>query len=113
MNVNVAARHMEVTDAMREYAQDKISKLPRLYDGLHSADVTFAMEGAEHLVEIVAHGRRKSTFVAHHRGKEMYGCLDQCVHKLEAQLRRHKDRVRDRQGPGHDETMAPEVPPEG
>ena len=46
MDVSIAARHMEVTDAMRDYARDKVGKLPRLYDGLHSADVTFATEGS-------------------------------------------------------------------
>jgi putative sigma-54 modulation protein len=112
VDVSVAARHMEVTDAMRDYARDKVSKLPRLYDGLHSADVTFAMEGSEYVVEIVAHGRRKSVFVARRQGKELYACLDQCVHKLEGQLRRHKDRVRDRHGPPHEETMGPGPAPE-
>lgn len=101
---------MEVTDAMRDYAREKVAKLPRLYDGLHSADVTFAKDGGEYELEIVAHGRRKSVFVARHRGKDMHGCVDQCVHKLEGQLRRHKDRVRDRHGPGHEETMTPEGP---
>ena len=110
MDVTVAARHMEVTDAMRDYAREKVSKLPRLYDGLHSADVTFAMDGSEYVVEIVAHGRRKSVFVAHYQGKDVYACVDQCVHKLDGQLRRHKDRVRDRHGPGHEETMTPKGP---
>ena len=112
MNIVVKARHMDVTDAMREYAREKVSKLPRLYDGLQSADVTFAMEGSEYMVEIVAHGRRKRVFVARRQGKELYACVDQCVHTLEGQLRRHKDRVRDRHGPPHEETMAPEPSPE-
>jgi len=112
VNVSVAGRHMEVTDAMRSYVEEKAGKLPRFYDGLHSASVTFAMEGTEYVVEIVAHGRRKRVFVARHQGKDMYACVDQCVHKVEEQLRRHKDRVRDRHGPPHEETMTPEGPSE-
>ena len=44
---------MEVTDAMRDYAREKVSKLPRLYDGLHSADETFAMDGSEYVAVAV------------------------------------------------------------
>ena len=110
MDVSVVGRHMEVTEAMKKYAEEKVGKLPRFYDGLQSADVTFALDAAEYVVEIVAHGRRKSVFVARQHGKEMYACLDQCAQKLEAQLRRHKDRVRDHHGPPHEQTMTPEGP---
>ncbi len=107
MDVSVMARHMDVTAAMREYAGDKVARLPRLYDGLQSVGVTFDQDGGDNLVEIVALGKHKAKFVAHHHGGDMYACLDQCLHKLEMQLRRHKDRIRDRQGPPHEQTMTP------
>ena len=105
MNVSVAARHMDVTDEMKDYAQDKAGRLEKFYDGLTSISVTLDKEAGQFLVEIVATGRRKSTFVAHHRDADLHACYDRCVHKVAEQLRRHKDRVRDRHGPGHDETM--------
>ena len=111
MKVSVVGRHMELTKAMNQYAREKVDKLPRYYDGLLSVDVTFDMEAGQFAVEIVAAGKRKSTFVASHRGEDMYACLDQGFHKLQEQLRRYKDRVRDRQGPSH-EQMAQEPPGE-
>ncbi len=105
MNVSVVARHMDVTDGMKEYALDKANRLEKFYDGLTSISVTLDKEAGQFLVEIVAMGRRKSTFVAHHRDPDLHACYDQCVHKVAEQLRRHKDRVRDRHGPGHDQTM--------
>lgn len=111
MNVSVVARHMHVTEAMRTYAEAKVEKLPRLFNGLQSITVTFDLEAGYNLVEIVATGTHKSTFVARQQGEDMYACMDQCMHKIEQQLRRHKDRVRDRQGPSHEETMVPESPP--
>ncbi len=103
MNVSVVARHVELTDAMNNYAREKVDGMPRLYSGIQSIDITFAMEAGEHLVEMVATGKRKSVFVAHNRGRDMYACVDQCAHKLQQQLRRYKDRVRDRHGPTHEE----------
>jgi putative sigma-54 modulation protein len=102
---------MDVTDAMRDYTQEKVDKLPRYYDGLTGVDVTFTVDAGEYAVEVVATGKRKSVFVAHHRGDEMYAAADQCFHKIEEQLRRHKDRVRDRHGPPHEQTMVPPPQP--
>jgi ribosomal subunit interface protein len=54
------------------------------------------MDAGQHAVEVVATGKKKSVFVARQRGDDMYACMDQAMHKLEEQLRRHKDRIRDR-----------------
>lgn len=112
MNVSVVARHMDVTKAMRSYAEEKVGRLPRLFNGLQSAVITLELDAGQQLVEIVASGTHKAVFVARQRGDDMYACVDQCIHKLQQQLRRHKDRVRDRQGPSHEQTMVPERPPE-
>lgn len=112
MKVSVAARRMDVTEAIRGYIDEKMGRLPRYYDGLQSLDMKLDSDAGGYLVEIIAAGRRKSVFVARHRGHDLYGCIDQCARKLEEQLRRHKDKVRDRQGPGHEETMQPKAPGE-
>ena len=101
MNIVVKCRHMEVTDAMRTYAQEKASKLPRYYDNVHSIEVIFDMEAERPVVEIVVTAARKATFVATHRDEDMYACVDQCLDKIIRQLSRHKDKVRDRKGPPH------------
>ena len=98
------------TERRRSYAEEKVEKLPRLFNGLQSVTITFDLEAGHNLVEIVAAGTHKSVFVARQQGEDMYACVDQCMHKMEQQLRRHKDRVRDRQGPSHEETMVPGTP---
>ena len=105
MNLTVKARHMEVTDAMRQYVQTKAAKLPRYYDGVQSVEVIFDVEADQAVVEIVVTARRKTTFVASHRDENMYACVDQCLDKIVEQLRRHKGKVRKRRGPSHEETM--------
>ncbi len=103
MNIVVKARHMDVTDAMRQYVENKASRLTRYYNGLKSVEVTLDVEADKPLAEIVVMATRKSTFVATHRDDDMYGCIDQCLHKISEQLRRHKDKIRDRQVPSHKE----------
>lgn len=104
MEIAVNARHMDVSNSIREYVEGKVGKLPRFYDNIQSIEVILDTEADNSVVEIVAHAKRKHTFVASHHAENMYACLDGCLDKISNQLRRHKDRVRDRQGPSHGET---------
>ncbi len=105
MNILVKAPHVPVTEAVRQHVEGKVSKLPRFYDNVRTIEVTLDKEAGKSVVEIVVSASRKNTFVASHRDDDMYAALDQCLHKITEQLRRHKDRVRDRQGPPHKELM--------
>lgn len=105
MNIVVKARHMDATDALKRYVESKVAKLQRFYDNVQSIEVTLDLEADKPVVEIVAQARRKHTFVASHRGENMYASVDECLDKVSEQVRRHKDRVRDRQGPGLADTI--------
>jgi len=104
MNIVVNARHMEVTDAIREFVEGKVSKLPKFYNNVQTIDVHLDKEAEKSVAEIVVTAKKKSTFVATHRDDDLYSCIDQCLHKISQQLRRHKDRVRDRQAAPHSQT---------
>lgn len=106
MNIIVNARHMDITQAMREYAQDKASKLTRYFDRIMSIEVVLDTEGGVPTAEVVVEASRANTFVASHRGEDMYGCVDQAIHKVEEQIRRFKDRVRERKGPSHEQVIS-------
>lgn len=112
MNITVRARHMDITDALREYAENKAGRLDRFYDGVQTAEMILDTEAEHTVAEMVVTGRRKATFVATARNPDLYAAVDQCVDKLAAQLRRHKDRVRDRQGPPHSEVLSAGEPGE-
>lgn len=105
MNILVKAPHMPVTEAIRQHVEHKVSKLPRFYDNVQTIEVTLDREASQSVVEIVVTATRKNTFVATDHNNDLYAALDQCLHKITEQLRRHKDRVRDHQGPPHEETM--------
>jgi putative sigma-54 modulation protein len=98
VNITVNARHMDITEAIRAYAQDKAHKLQRYFDRIMSIEIIIDIEGGTPMVEVVVTASHQNTFVGHHRGEDMYGCIDNAIHKVEEQLRRHKDRLRDHKG---------------
>ncbi len=103
MNIIVNARHMEITPQMRDYALDKASKLPRYFDRIMSIEVILDQEGGAPTCEVIVDASRTARFIGTHRGEDVYGCVDNAIHKVEEQIRRHKDKVRDRKGPTHAE----------
>jgi putative sigma-54 modulation protein len=92
---------MEVTEALRQHVEEKISKLPHILDSLLSVEVILDTEADLSVVEVVATAQKKNTFVATQRDPDMYACIDGCLHKITEQIRRHKDKVRDRQKTPH------------
>lgn len=105
MNITVDARHMEATDAIRGYVDKKVSKLSRYYDNIKEIEVVLDIEGDHSVAEIIAHAKKKRTFVASAQHENLYGAIDGSLDKITEQLRRFKDKVRDHQGPSHEQTM--------
>jgi putative sigma-54 modulation protein len=95
MLFTISGRHLEITDAIRSYAEDKSSKLPRYYSSITSVEfVLEGNEGGNQAVEIIARGEHSNVFVASETGSDIYVCIDSALHKLERQIRRKKEKER-------------------
>lgn len=100
MQVSVTGRHIETTDAMRQYAELKAGKLVRFYDRIERIDVVLDQESnKQHRVEVVVRADHKNTFVAQVDAGDFYEAVDLVVDKLERQLTRHKEKHRNRKHP--------------
>ena len=103
MNVVVSARHMEVTAALKTFAEEKASKLTKYYDRIQEIEVildTGKELGKSHsMVEMIVNAEHKNMFVARHDDGDAYACIDACVGKLERQLSEHKKKIRNRKHP--------------
>ena len=99
MIVTVASRHMDVTPALKNYAEQKASKLSKYYDLIQEIEVIFDNAKDATRVEMIVHAEHRNIFVAHHNQGDAYVCVDGCVHKLERQITEHKDKYRNRKHP--------------
>ena len=105
MLFTITGKHVNITDAMKVYAQEKTSKLPRYYDSINHVEVIIdGGEGGKMSVEVIARAEHSKVFVGTEIGGDAYGCIDAAVHKLEQQLRRAKGKERDNKRPGPPET---------
>ncbi|MBN1123557.1 MAG: ribosome-associated translation inhibitor RaiA [Sedimentisphaerales bacterium] len=95
MLFTITGKHVEITDAIRVHAMDKVEKFPRYYDGLSQVEVVIeGSEGGNPSVEIIARGEHSVFFVAKETGEDLYACIDLAAHKMERQLRRKKEKQR-------------------
>jgi len=99
-NIMVTGRHVHVTDAMKAYAEEKLSKLDRFGDRIIDIAVTMDIQKLEHRVDIIikyGHTLIKS----HAASSDMYVSIDQAVEKLGTQLKKYKSRLKDHHAKGH------------
>jgi len=97
VDITISGRHLEITPAIRQYAEDKASKLPKFYDLIQQIDVVLdGAEAKQKRAELIVTAEHKNRFVAHHEGEDLYGCIDQAIQKVQSQLTAHKERFRNR-----------------
>ena len=100
MNIIITGRHLEITPAIRQYAEDKAGKLTKYYDLIQEIEVILdGSEAKSKRAELVVNAEHRDMFVAHQEGEDLYGCIDQAVHKVQQQLTDHKKRFRNRKHP--------------
>lgn len=102
MQVRITARHGQLSDATREKISAKFAKLARL-DRLTSIEITVDLEHKENpSVDVQVSTDRKHDFVATERSGDLMASIDGVLHKLERQLKKHKEKVQDHhRTPGH------------
>jgi putative sigma-54 modulation protein len=97
VEITILGRHLVITDAIRQYAEEKVSKLPKFYDLIQAVEVIVETVQAKQMrAEIVVVAEHKNKFVATHEGEDLYGCIDLALHKMQTQLTAHKERFRNR-----------------
>ncbi|ADI38933.1 putative uncharacterized protein [Waddlia chondrophila 2032/99] len=92
--IHVTGRDVLVTDAMKDYAIDKLSKIERFTSRIIDVRVIMDIQKLDHRVDIVIkvdHVKIKSTAST----TDMYASIDRAVEKIETQLRRYKTRIRE------------------
>ncbi len=91
MNITVTGRNVDVTPALKKYAEDKIGKFGKYLHNITEATVTFSIQKHFHKVDLLI---RANGTVLQAEGvtEELYASIDDAYAKLEKQARRLKDK---------------------
>lgn len=96
MQFKMSGKHLEVTPAIREYAEQKTRRLHRYWDRIQLITAIIDKHDREFEVEVIVDTEHTKDFVAKSKGDDLYGCIDSVTDKLERQLTDHKEKLRNR-----------------
>lgn len=97
MRIDIIGRHMDITDAMRQYAETKAAKLTKFFDGTQQIRIYLenpAGKAKEFKVEVAVDVVKHEDFISHAHGPDLYACIDDCVEKSARQLKDFKEKLR-------------------
>lgn len=94
MNFQIRGERVEVTNSMKEYATQKLSRLEKYFDNPSNivCKVIFSVRGREQKVEVTINGG-KYDLRAEVSHNDLYAALDLVIDKLETQMRKFKSKL--------------------
>ncbi|MES2823359.1 MAG: ribosome-associated translation inhibitor RaiA [Pseudomonadota bacterium] len=93
MQINISGRHLEVTEALRDYVSSKIERLCNHHDRITNIHVILSVDKLEQKVEATMHVSGKDIF-ADASSADLYAAIDALADKLDRQLIKHKEKMR-------------------
>ncbi len=94
MQVNVTFRHMDASDSVRAYATDKAKRVEKYLQPPIEVHVILEVDKFMHRAEMNV--TAKGVFMsAEEVTSDMYAAIDKCIDKLERQVQKHKEKVKD------------------
>jgi len=101
MNLTISGHHLEVTPALRHYVTEKLDRISRHFDQLVDVKVLLTVENQKEKdlrqrAECNIHVKGCDLF-AQSASADLYAAVDDLVDKLDRQVVRHKDRIKNHQ----------------
>jgi putative sigma-54 modulation protein len=92
MNIVVTARHLELTPALKSYAEDKVAKFDKFLGNITEAKVILTLEKNVHKAEVLLNANGMM-ILAESRTGEIYSAIDEVVEKLEKKVAKFKGKL--------------------
>lgn len=110
MEIQLTAKQLKVTPALRDYVQQKMGKAQKYFDHIVWGQAFLFVEKRAHKAEMIVHAPGQ-TFRALATAADLYSAIDLASDKIDAQLKKHKERTKVRHKAKTSETMSDAVPP--
>ena len=94
MNIQINGRHLEVTDSIREYVEDRGSRLFSFFDRIQKVQFVLSTQGVRYTAEIVVSAPKGGRLVAEATEESLHAAVDKVTDRMERQINRYKDKLR-------------------
>jgi len=91
MQLNISGHHVELTEALKEYVNEKFQRLERHFDQISNTNVTLQVEKLRQIAEATVN-INGGELHAKAENEDMYAAIDALVDKLDRQILKHKEK---------------------
>jgi putative sigma-54 modulation protein len=95
MQITVTFKNVDSSEPLKSYVQEKLNRLDKFLDNPAEASAVLSVEKFRHSAEINISGDRL-TIVGREETNDMYSAIDMAVEKLEKQIKRTKQKIREK-----------------
>jgi putative sigma-54 modulation protein len=103
MQTSVTFKNLEASEHLKSYVTEKLNRFDKLLDNPAEAGVVLLVEKHRHIAEVNITGDRMSINGKEETG-DMYSAIDMVLDKLEKQLKRSKQKIRERRASAKGQT---------
>jgi putative sigma-54 modulation protein len=93
MEMTVTFRHLEPSDALKDYALDKVSRIEKYLSNITEVHIILSHEKRANTAEVVVHANRAKITAKETHADNMYASIDLVADKIERQVKKHKDKI--------------------
>ena len=91
MQVNITGHHIEVTEALKNYVNEKFQRLERHFGNVIDSHVILSVEKLVQKAEATVHVNGANLF-AMEEHSDLYAAIDGLIDKLDRQTIKHKEK---------------------
>lgn len=92
MQLNLTGHHIEITDSLRNYVNEKMQRVERHFDKVTNTHVILTVENVRHKAEATVNMSGNNIF-AENTQNDMYAAIDGLIDKLDRQVKKHKEKL--------------------
>ena len=94
MRIDISGHQMDITPALRDYAQEKLGRLAKHFEQHLDTRMILSVDKLEHKAEATIHTPGK-TLYADSLAPDMYAAIDLLADKLDRLVIKQKEKVKD------------------
>jgi putative sigma-54 modulation protein len=94
MQINITGHHVDLTESLQSYVENKFERLERHFDNVTNVHVILSVEKLRQKAEATIHISGADLY-ADSEEEDMYTAIDLLADKLDRQIKKHKEKLTD------------------
>ncbi|MDH5638526.1 MAG: ribosome-associated translation inhibitor RaiA [Nitrospinota bacterium] len=95
MQITITGHHVEVTPALRQYAEEKVAKVRKYMNTTINAHVTLKVEKLTHIAEVTIHANGVDLH-GMEKTDNLYAAIDKVMDKIDRQAKKVKGKIQEK-----------------